>query len=108
MLIHIIYVHNYISISGFLPNVTVSPPNVTVSPPNASCIDFDLRLTDTSVTLQGTNLVYSGTVETCVGGTYLSICDTDWDDVEAQLICNAVGYYDPLFRKFYIDVYLCT
>ena len=76
--------------------------NATTSPPNANCTDFAVRLTNISVTLQGDDLVVSGNVETCVGGSYFSICDTDWDDIEAQLICSAVGYIEPLYRKFYL------
>ena len=44
-------------------------------------------------------LVYEGNVEICINGTYIAICDQGWDDVEAQLVCNAVGYGEPAYRK---------
>ena len=43
--------------------------------------------------------MYEGNVETCINGTYSSICDVGWDDIEAQLICNALGYAEPFYRK---------
>ena len=49
---------------------------------------------------QDSYLVYAGNVETCINGTYSSICDIDWGDVEAQLICNGLGYTEPFFRTF--------
>ena len=51
-----------------------------------------------SVTIEDNNPVYVGVVETCFNGSYFSVCDIGWDDVEAQLICNALGYIEPYFR----------
>ena len=81
----------------FLFNYTEQMPPVTTPVP--VCNDFDLRLANTSVSFQDSYLVYAGNVETCINGTYSSICDIGWDDVEAQLICNALGYVEPYFRR---------
>ena len=43
-----------------------------------------------------------GNVETCINGTYSSICDVGWDDVDAQLICNVLGFSEPFYRKLTI------
>lgn len=53
-------------------------------------------------------LVVAGIVETCLSGSYFSICDTDWDDIEAQLVCNGLGYYAPFFRKFMLQDHLMS
>ena len=75
--------------------------NATISPPITNCTDFDVRLVNMTVNFQGNGQVFSGNVEACVGGSFFSICDTDWDDVEAQLICNTAGSAYPLYRKSY-------
>ena len=79
------------------------------TPPEPSCQEFALRLTNTSYPSQDrsrfsrqadtTVVIYQGNVEICINGTYVAICDLGWDDVEAQLVCNSVGYGEPFFRK---------
>ena len=76
--------------------------------PEPRCNDFDVRLANMSLFLQDGNLVAAGNIETCLNGSYFSICDTDWDDVEAQLICNSLGYFEPFFRKFMMLGHLTT
>ena len=72
--------------------------SVGTTPP--TCQPFDLRLANqTTSTIEGFYQVYEGNVETCINGTYSSICDVGWDDIEAQLICNALGYAEPFYRK---------
>ena len=69
--------------------------------PAPVCNDFDVTLANVSVTQEDLdNAVIMGNVEICLNASYFSICDTDWDDVEAQLICNALGLIEPFFRKF--------
>ena len=74
-----------------------------VTTPAPSCDDFDLRLVNTSFVLVDSNPAITGNVEACLGGSYISICDVGWDDVEAQLFCYALGYSEPFFRKFVLQ-----
>ena len=72
--------------------------------PPPTCQQFDLRLTNqTTYTTQGFYQVNEGNVETCINGSYHSICDIGFDDVEAQLICNALGYSAPFYRKLVLQ-----
>ena len=82
--------HNELLLQADIPVFTTPEPR---------CNDFDLTLENISFFLQDSYVVYAGNVETCINGTYFSICDIGWDDVEAQLICNALGLVEPYFRK---------
>ena len=86
--------------------VIIDIPVVTT--PEPRCNDFDLRLANISFSSQdGSQLLVSGTVETCNDGSYFSICDVGWDDIEAQLICNALGYVEPYFRMSSTCNHIC-
>ena len=64
------------------------------------CQQFDIRLTNQMFYIsQGFTQVVEGNVESCLNGTYVAICDVGWDTVDAQVICNALGYGVPFFRK---------
>ena len=71
-----------------------------ITTPEPRCNDFDVRLANVSLSSQdGNQIVVVGTVEICNNGSYFSICDVGWNNVGAQLICNALGYTEPYFRK---------
>ena len=73
-------------------------PVSPTSPP--TCQLFDLIVTNQTVyTDQDSSTVYQHNVEVCFNGTYQSICDVGWDDEDAQLVCNFVGFAEPFFRK---------
>ena len=88
-------------------HILFSPSDISVTEP--SCLEFELRLTNITYFSQDQSrfrrladtsvVVYQGNVEICINGTYVAICDLGWDDVEAQLACNSVGYSEPFFRK---------
>lgn len=64
----------------------------------STCTDFDLRVrNEAHLISRGSYLVYEANIEVCIGGTYVSICDLGWDDTEAQLACNALGYSEPFY-----------
>ena len=35
-----------------------------------------------------------GRVELCVGGRWGSICETDWDNNDAEVVCRQLGIVD--------------
>ena len=55
---------------------------------NFSCADGDIRLLDGST-------MYEGRVEVCVDNKFTTICSNDWDNAEAIVICNQLGFTGP-------------
>ena len=49
------------------------------------CIEGEIRLADTVDSL------YSGRVETCFNGEWVSLCLDGWSKEEAQVVCVAIG-----------------
>jgi hypothetical protein len=53
----------------------------------------DIRLAD------GQNQ-FEGRVEVCQGGQWRTVCDKDWDDSEAEVVCRQLGFSGDVDRKF--------
>ena len=61
---------------------------------------MDLRLTNSSVTMMQDSIIHEGNIEICIDGMFAGVCDEGWDDVDAQVACNLLGFPSPLYRKF--------
>ena len=48
--------------------------------------------TDGKVRLSGSNYAHVGVVEVCTNGTWVTICDENWDDDDAAVTCHQLGY----------------
>ena len=67
-----------------------------------TCPPFTIRASNqTYQTTQGFYSVIEANIEVCIDGSYVAICDESWDDVEAQLACNELGYNKPFYRMFH-------
>ena len=61
-----------------------------------SCNDGDVRLV-------GGDNQYGGRVEYCFGNSFGTICDdTTWDDNDAQVVCNQLGFTSTPSGRAYI------
>ena len=46
------------------------------------------------------SVIYEGNIEVCIDGMFAGVCDEGWDDADAQVACNLLGFPSPLYRKF--------
>ena len=70
---------------------------------NSNCTTNEVRLT-------GGSDQHEGRVEYCVNGVWQSICDYEWDDVDAHSLCRQLGYQGIAvicFIVFEIENFIC-
>ena len=63
-------------------------PDVTYS----ACTTGDVRLT-------GGSNEHEGRVEICMNGVWGSVCNSEWDDTEAYVVCRQLQYSGILYYK---------
>ena len=68
----------------FIKQITMSIIAMTSA---AVCPSGGIRLVGNSATNN------KGTVELCLNNTWGTICDHNWDDTDASVVCNQLGYY---------------
>ena len=66
------------------------------------CSPFDVRARNHTYRItQGLYIIIEANIEVCIDGAYVAVCDLGWDDNDAQLACNALGYNEPFYRMLH-------
>ena len=63
------------------------------------CADGEVRLED------GTD-ISNGRVEMCQNGIWGAVCSTEWDRIDASVVCRQLGYDTEGMTHIAIDIHL--
>ena len=63
---------------------------------SAPCTDKDVRL----VNSYSQSHDHYGRVEVCIGGTWGTVCNNNWDNNDASVVCRQLGYVPHGMKNF--------
>ena len=67
----------------------------------------DLCQLEGQIRLRGERVNHTGRVEFCRGGVWGTICDNDWDEYEAAVVCRQLGFQETGKALLIVPIVIC-
>ena len=64
-----------------------------------ACSDGEVRLENSTYLFKDGVFMYGGRAEVCYRGTFHPVCDEQWTDKDAAVVCNSIGYSTAYHSK---------